>query len=130
MARPRGAGGVVSALIGGLDLVPGLDTWGTAVEISTKHTLTGSATDVWILQIAHDLTLASGVTVELAGGTLPENVFWQVAGEATRGTTSVLTSIVLSKTAVVMETGASLIGRAYAQSSITLDAASVTQPLN
>ncbi len=117
-----------AGLIGGRNLAPGLYTWGTAVDIDTDLTLTGNATDVWILQIAQDLTLANGVSVKLAGGALPENVFWQVAGDVTLGTTSVMNGIVLSKTAVVMNTGASLTGRAYAQTEITLDAATVTQP--
>ncbi len=117
-----------AGLIGGLNLAPGLYTWGTDVLISTDLTLTGNATDVWILQIAQDLTLANGATVVLAGGALPENVFWQVAGQATLGTTSVLNGIVLSKTAVVMATGAELNGRAYAQTNVTLDANTVTQP--
>jgi hypothetical protein len=38
--------------------------------------------------------------------------------------------VILSKTAVVMETRANLTGRAYAQTEITLDANAVTQPLN
>lgn len=120
---------LAAGLIGGLDLAPGLYRWGTAVEINTDLTLTGSATDVWILQIAQDLTLANGTAVLLAGGALPENVFWQVAGQATLGTTSVLHGVVLSQTAIVLETGATLTGRAFAQTAITLNANSVTQPL-
>lgn len=115
--------------IGGLDLAPGLYTWSTGVAINTDLTLTGTATDVWVLQIAQDFTLANGIMVLLAGGAVPENVFFQVAGQATLGTTSVLHGVLLSKTAVVMQTGAVLTGRAYAQTEITLDAASVTQPL-
>lgn len=114
--------------IGGLDLAPGLYTWGTGVSINTDLTLSGSATDVWILQIAQDLTLANGISVFLEGGALPENVFWQVAGQATLGTGSVFHGIVLSKTAVVMETNAVFTGRAFAQTEITLDANDVTQP--
>lgn len=117
-----------SGSIGSLTLEPGLHAWSTGVDINTDLTLTGTATDVWILQIAQDLTLADGVSVRLAGGALPENVFWQVAGQATLGTTSVLHGIVLSKTAVVLATGAVLTGHAYAQTAITLDAATVTQP--
>lgn len=115
--------------IGSLTIEPGLHTWSSAVDINTDLTLTGTATDVWVFQIAQDLTLANDISVLLAGGALPENVFWQVAGQVTLGTTSTLHGIVLSKTAVVMNTGANLTGRAYAQTEITLDAASVTQPL-
>ena len=116
--------------IGSLTIEPGLHTWSTGVAINTDLILTGDATDVWILQIAQDLTVANGVSVLLDGGALPENVFWQVAGQATLGTTATMHGILLSKTAVVMANGANLTGRAYAQTEITLDANSVTQPLN
>lgn len=121
---------LAAGLIGGLDLEPGLYTWGTGVAINTNLTLTGGATDVWILQIAEDLTLANGIAVFLEGGALAENVFWQVAGEVTLGTGSSVHGVVLSKTAIVMETGAVFNGRALAQTEITLDAATVTQPLD
>ncbi|MDZ7706759.1 MAG: ice-binding family protein [Trueperaceae bacterium] len=98
------------------------------VAINTDLTLTGTATDVWILQIAQDLTVADGISVLLAGDALPENVFWQVAEQVTLGTGSELHGVVLSKTAVVMNTGATLTGRAFAQTEITLDATTVTQP--
>ncbi len=121
---------LAAGLIGGLVIEPGLYTWGTGVEINTDVTLTGSATDVWILQIAQDLTLANDISVFLAGGALAENVFWQVAGQVTLGTGSSMHGVVLSKTAIVMETGAVFGGRAFAQTEITLDAATVTQPLD
>ena len=65
--------------IGGMTLAPGVYKWGTGLLIPTDVTLTGSATDVWIFQIAQDLTVAAPRSV-LAGGALPKNVFWQVAG--------------------------------------------------
>ena len=116
--------------IGSETIEPGLHTWSSAVDINTNLTLTGSATDVWVFQIAQDLTVASNVIVGLAGEALPENVFWQVAGQVTLGTGSTMHGILLSKTAVVMATNANLTGRAYAQAEITLDANSITQPLN
>ena len=115
--------------IGSLAIAPGLHTWSTAVGVDTTLTLTGNATDVWIFQIAQDFTLAANTSVLLAGGAVPENVFWQVAGQVTLGTDSVMHGILLSKTAVVMETRATLTGRAFAQTEITLDANSVQQPL-
>jgi hypothetical protein len=116
--------------IGSLPIPPGLHTWSSAVNVNTDLTLTGDATDVWVFQIAQDLTVANNVSVLLAGGAVPENVFWQVAEQVTLGTTAVLHGIVLSQTAIVMTNGAVLTGRAYAQTEITLAAASVTQPLN
>lgn len=96
--------------------------------IPTDVTLTGSGTDVWIFQIAQDLTVASGVTTTLTGGALPENVFWQVAGLVDLGTTSHLDGVVLSQTSIALRTGASVSGRLLAQSAVELDAATVTEP--
>jgi hypothetical protein len=74
--------------IGGLTLVPGLYKWGTGVSIEKDVTLSGGPTDVWIFQIAGTLKQASATHVTLAGGALPENIFWQVAGAVTIGTTA------------------------------------------
>ena len=115
--------------IGGLVVQPGLYTWSSGVDINTNVTLTGSATDVWILQIAQDLTLAKGISVFLTGGARPENVFWQVAGQVTLGTNSAFQGILLSKTAIVMATDATFTGRALAQTGITLDSNDVMQPI-
>src|SRR5439155_20094825 len=72
--------------IGGMTLAPGVYQWGTALLLPSDVTLSGSATDVWIFQIAQDLTLSSAVQVHLAGGALAKNVFWQVAGFVELGT--------------------------------------------
>ncbi len=116
--------------VSGLTLVPGLYKWGTGVLISTNLTLSGSADDVWVFQIAENLTVANGAQVTLVGGARPENIFWQIAGQATLGTGSTVQGILLTKTQIVLETGATLNGRALAQTAVTLDANAVTQPSN
>ncbi len=114
--------------IGGKTLVPGLYKWGTGVEISTDVTLSGGADDVWIFQIAGNLTVSNGVAVHLRGGAQAKNVFWQVGGNALFGTTSHFEGIVLSKTLIAVRTGASISGRLYAQTAVTLEMNVVTQP--
>jgi hypothetical protein len=116
--------------IGGLTLVPGLYKWGTGVSISTDVTLTGSATDVWIFQIAGDITQANATNVTLAGGALPKNVFWQVAGGSgvTVGTTAHFEGVVLAVTAINLRTGASANSRLLAQTAVSLQQNQVTQP--
>jgi len=114
--------------IGGMTLVPGVYKWGTGLLIPTDVTLSGSATDVWIFQIAQDLTLSSGVNVFLAGGALPENVFWQVAGLVDLGTTAHCEGIVLTQTSVTLRTGASINGRLLAQTAVNIDGSTVVQP--
>jgi hypothetical protein len=114
--------------IDGLTLSPGLYKWGTGVSFATGVTLSGPAGGVWIFQIAQDLTVGNGAIVTLSGGALAENVFWQVAGAATLGTTSDFHGIILSQTAVVFNTGATITGRALAQTAVTLDGTAVIQP--
>ena len=114
--------------IGGLTLAPGLYKWSSDVLISTDVTLSGGANDVWVFQVAQDLTMADGKKVILAGGAQAKNIFWQVAGQATLGTTSHFNGIVLCQTAIVLETGAVMKGRALAQTAVTLDQSTVTKP--
>lgn len=114
--------------ISGLTLVPGLYKWGTGVLVSTNITLAGGANDVWIFQVAQDLTVSNAVIINLTGGAVAKNVFWQVAGQATLGTTSDFKGIILSQTQIVLQTGAVIQGRALAQTAVTLDANTVTAP--
>jgi hypothetical protein len=114
--------------IGGLTLEAGVYKWGTGLLIPTNVTLTGSATDVWIFQVAQDLTMSSGALVLLEGGALAENIVWQVAGAVDLGTTSHLEGVVLTQTAVAAQTGASVNGRLLAQTAVTLDQATVVAP--
>lgn len=114
--------------ISGLTLEPGLYKWSSGLSINTDVTLSGDANDVWILQIAGDLTVSSGVIVNLTGGAVAKNVFWQVAGTTTFGTTSDVKGIFLSKTLIDLKTDATMNGRALSQTAVTLDANAVTQP--
>jgi len=116
-----GAGDITS-----MTLAPGLYKWGTGVIISAAGvTLSGGASDVWIFQIAQNLEVADGAHVILSGGALASHVFWQVAGQATIGTTAVMQGIILCQTAIVLNTGATLDGMALAQSAVSMDANTV-----
>jgi hypothetical protein len=114
--------------IQGLTLVPGLYKWGTGVSIPSAVTLAGGANDVWIFQIAQNLTVGNAAMVTLSGGAQAKNVFWQVAGQATLGTTSDFKGIILSKTLIAFNTGAVITGRALAQTAVTLNATAITNP--
>lgn len=111
--------------IGGLTLPAGLYKWSGNVTIPSNVTLSGNANDVWILQIAGNLTQASGKRVVLTGGALASNVFWQVAGTVTIGTSARMEGQVLSQTGITLGTGASANGRLLAQTAVTLDKATV-----
>ncbi len=112
--------------ISGKTITPGLYKWGTGVLINTGVTLSGGANDIWIFQIAQDLTVGNGAIITLSGGAQSKNIFWQVAGQTTLGTTSDFKGIILCQTLIDMKTGAKLNGRALAQTAVTLDANAIT----
>lgn len=114
--------------ISGRNLGPATYKWGTGVLITSDLTLTGGPNDVWIFQIAQGLTVSSGVNIVLAGGALPENIFWATFSAADFGTTSVIKGVILSQTGIVLKTGATLDGRALAGTAVNLDQNRVTQP--
>ena len=115
--------------IGGLTIVPGLYKWTTSVTVSAGDvTISGSSTDVWIFQMSGSLSVANGKKVILVGGALSKNMFWQVAGGATVGSGGHLEGILLSKTTGVLQTGASMNGRILAQTAVTFQQATLTQP--
>ena len=114
--------------IGGLTLTKGLYKWTSTVTLPTSITISGSANDVWIFQIDGGLTVSPAVNVTLIGGAQAKNIFWQVAGQVTIGTTSQFEGIILSKTGITFQTGASLNGRALAQTAVILDKNAIVQP--
>jgi hypothetical protein len=114
--------------IGGKTLKPGLYKWSGDVRISTSVTLNGGPNDVWIFQIAGGIKQASATRVNLTGGALAKNVFWQSAGVVSIGTTAHFQGVVLAKTMVAVKTGATVNGRLLAQTAVTLQKNSVTQP--
>jgi len=117
-----------SGNIGGLTLVPGLYQWGSSVTIPADVTLSGGASDVWIFQMSGDLTVSASKRITLAGGAQAKNIFWQVAGQVTIGAGAHFEGIILSQTAITLQTGATMNGRALAQSQVALDSATVTKP--
>lgn len=114
--------------ISGLTLPPGVYKWGTGLLITKDIKLMGGAKDVWIFEIAQGFTMTSGVKIILAGGAQPKNIFWQTFGVADLGTTSHFEGILMSKTSIVLRTGASVNGRLLAQTAITMDQNAVVQP--
>jgi hypothetical protein len=114
--------------IGGMTLAPGVYKWGTGLLIPTDVTLNGSATDVWIFQVAQDLTMSGATHTVLTGGAMAKNVFWQVAGLVDLGTTAHFEGVVLTQTSVALRTGASIKGRLLAQTAVTIDSSAVVEP--
>jgi hypothetical protein len=114
--------------IGGMTLDPGLYQWGTGVLVASDVTLDGGADDVWIFQIGQDLKLHDGQAIILSGGAVPENIFWQVAGEVTLQAGTTFNGIILGQTAIILKSGAVINGRALAQTATTLIANDINEP--
>jgi hypothetical protein len=129
--RAPDATGLYAGDLSGQNLAPGVYKWSTDVLITTDVTLTGTATDVWIFQIAGDLTLGSGAQVLLSGGAQANNIFWQVAGGTgvEIGTTAHVEGTILAAKAINLRTGASLNGRALAQTEVTLQQNTIVIPV-
>jgi len=121
---------VGAGAIGGMTLPPALYKWGTGVSILTDVVLSGGPNDVWIFQIAGDITMASAKNVTLTGGALARNVFWQVAGPTgvAIGTTAHFEGVILAAKAITVNTGATAKARFLSQTAVTLDANTVEQP--
>ncbi len=116
--------------LGGLTLAPGLYKFDTAVDINTDLTLngTGGSDDIWIFQVAGTLDIASAQHITLINGAEADNIFWAVTDVVTLGTTSVFEGNILAQTMIRILTGATLHGRALAQTQVTLDGNTVTVP--
>jgi len=109
-------------------LAPGLYTWTTPVDITGDITLSGSATDTWIFQVNGTLTIDAGKNIILTGGAVPENVFWQTTQTANLMAGSHFQGNILSQTDIAMRSGATLTGRALAQTEVTLIANTISIP--
>jgi hypothetical protein len=128
--RPAGFTELYAGDLSGKTLAPGVYKWGTGVLITTDVTLAGPADAVWIFQIAGNLTVGSGAKVLLSGGAQARNIFWQVGGGAgvEIGTTAHFEGTILAATAIHLRTGASLNGRALAQTAVTLEKNTIVIP--
>jgi hypothetical protein len=114
--------------IGGKTLTPGLYKFTSAVVIPTDITISGGPNDVWIFQVAGTLIMSNAVRITLAGGAQAKNIFWQTSGAVTLGTTSHFEGVILSQTGINLRTGATINGRLLAQTAVTLQMSTVTNP--
>ena len=93
-------------------------------ELSGALTLSGAG--VWIFKSASSLTTTG--TANVVGGN-PCNVWWRTASSATLGSNTSLMGNILASTSISLQTGASLNGRALAQTgAVTLDNNTFSNP--
>ncbi len=114
--------------LSGKTLTSAVYMWSNDVLINTDLTLNGSSTDVFIFQIAGTLTMAANTQITLTGGILAEHIFWIVADTVAIGSGADFQGVILSMTNVSFNTGSTITGMIYAQTSVSLDATTVTKP--
>lgn len=118
--------------LSGQTLAPGIYKWSTNVQVAsgTTVTLSGGANDVWIFQIAGDLTVGTNAIVALDGGAQAKNIFWQVGGGTgvTLETDSQFKGIVLAAKGIEIKDRAAVVGRMLAESAVTLISNEITAP--
>jgi hypothetical protein len=118
--------GPVVTDLSGMSLVPGV--YCTDVGGVGAFTLTGTLTlvgeGVWIFRSGS--TLITSGTANVVGGNSCD-VWWRVPSSATLGTNTQLTGNILALTSITLANGATLDGRALAQTAaVTLDANTIT----
>lgn len=112
--------------ISGKVLPAGLYKWSTGVLITNAGvTLNGGPNDVWVFQIAQNLTVNNSAIITLTGGAQAKNIFWVVSGKATLGTYTKFSGIIISKTLISLNTGARVTGKLFAQTAVTMIANTV-----
>ncbi|KAJ7100084.1 antifreeze protein [Mycena belliarum] len=116
---------LAAGLLGGLTLTPGLYKWTTAINIATDVIIAGSPLDTWIFQVSGSMTIAQGKKMILAGGALSKNIVWVVASGVTAGAGSHIEGVILGKTLITLQTGATANSRLLAQTFVALQKATV-----
>ena len=108
----------VSGDQGGKTLVAGIyKSTSTLLVQSGDLTLSGSATDVWIFQVASAFTTIGGAggNIKLTGGALAKNVFWQTGSSATIGDYTSFEGNILALQSITMGSHSTAKGRMLAR---------------
>jgi hypothetical protein len=108
----------VSGDQGGKTLVAGIyKSTSTLLVQSGDLTLSGSATDVWIFQVASAFTTIGGAggNIKLTGGALAKNVFWQTGSSATIGDYTTFEGNILALQSITMGSHSTAKGRMLAR---------------
>lgn len=122
-----GTGG--TGALGGMTISPGVYTCGgVPLSIASGTAVTLSGAGVYVFKTAGTLTQAANTQVNLTGGALPQNVFWQVVGNVSIGAGAHMEGVIMSASDIALVTGATLTGRMYSATSVAMDDNTVTQP--
>jgi len=126
--------GILGGDFGGADakLTPGVYTFDTGILIGSTIYFEGTGTkpgqgdtDVFIVQMMGNLKQVANTQVILTNGAQAKNIFWQVSGNVEVLIEAHMEGILLVKTDVLFDTGASLNGRVLAQTACNIRMATI-----
>src|SRR5665648_619377 len=115
--------------LNGQTLTKGIYKWSSNVSVTNGIILDGGGDEcaTFIFQIAGDLTVGDNSIITLQNGAKAKNIFWVVAGaKAALGTYVNFSGNILCKSLISLNTGTTVNGKLLAQTSVTLDANTVT----
>lgn len=119
-------------ILDSLTITPGVYTCTNQLSIGAGTNVTLNGAGVYVIRTTAGLTQAAGTQVLLTGGAVAQNVFWvfdqTVTIGGTAGGTTKMAGVILAKTNIVVGTNATVNGRLLAQTAVTLDRSTVTQP--
>jgi len=132
----RGTPTPITTNLAGLTFYPGLYESLTSIDFSAGGTLTldaqGDPNAVFVIRSATAINALSTSQVVLSGGAKASNVFWSAGSAITLGANSVMKGSLLASTAITLQTGSQLEGRALNQgaaaAAVTCDACTITVP--
>lgn len=114
-------------LAGTNTVTPGVYTIGAT---TLNGTLTLNGAGVYIFRSSSSITTSGTAQVRLINGATPCNVFWQIPTSMTIGTNSAIVGSILTNTGLIsLANGASLQGRAWAHTQVTMDNNQITEPV-
>ena len=116
-----------ASALGTTTITPGLYNFTGDVTVPNNVAISGSANDVYIFQVNGKLTMSANKSMTLTGARA-KNIFWQVTGAIDIGAGAHFEGIILAKTSINLQTGASITGRLYAQTAVTIASSTVTAP--
>jgi hypothetical protein len=118
--------------LGGMTLLPGVYKFDETAAMNGMLTLDadGNPNAVWVFQVGSEILIAEGSSVifkDSLGN--PDYVYWQVGTTATLATGVSMVGNILALTSIVVNDGATVLGRCLARNAeVTLDRSVVTMP--
>ncbi len=113
-------------LAGTNTVTPGVYTVGAT---TLNGTLTLNGAGVYIFRSSSSVSTSGAARIRLINGATACNVFWQIPTSMTIGTGSEIIGTIITNTGLIsLANGASLQGRAWAHTQVTMDNNQITEP--